>query len=58
MKTIAITGASGFLGTHCVKQCLEAGYKVRATVRNSEVCKKKIIIIKLDKIDNKYHQTF
>lgn len=29
-----MTGASGFLGAHCVKQLLCAGYSVRGTVRS------------------------
>ena len=29
-----MTGASGFIATHIVKQLLEAGYKVRGTVRS------------------------
>uniref|UniRef100_A0AC35GFH1 3-beta hydroxysteroid dehydrogenase/isomerase domain-containing protein n=1 Tax=Panagrolaimus sp. PS1159 TaxID=55785 RepID=A0AC35GFH1_9BILA len=30
---VLVTGASGYLGIHCVKQLLEAGYLVRGTVR-------------------------
>jgi dihydroflavonol-4-reductase len=33
-KTVLVTGASGFIGTHCVLQLLEQGYKVRGTLRN------------------------
>ena len=33
-KTVLVTGASGFIGTHCVVQLLEQGYKVRGTLRN------------------------
>ena len=29
-----VTGASGYLGSHCVKQLLDQGYKVRGTVRS------------------------
>jgi len=32
--TVAITGASGFLGSHVVQQFCEAGFNVRATVRD------------------------
>eukprot|EP00392_Amoebophrya_sp_AT5.2_P016836 g17141.t1 len=31
--TILITGAYGFLGTHCIQQAVQRGYRVRATVR-------------------------
>ncbi|GAA6062179.1 hypothetical protein JCM10212_001343 [Sporobolomyces blumeae] len=33
---VLVTGASGFLAAHCVQQLLEAGYKVRGTVRSNE----------------------
>lgn len=33
--TVLVTGASGFIGLHCVLQLLEQGYRVRGTVRNS-----------------------
>ncbi|KAJ1555727.1 hypothetical protein HK405_013991 [Cladochytrium tenue] len=32
--TVLVTGGSGFVGSHCVFQLLEAGYTVRTTVRN------------------------
>jgi len=32
--TVAITGASGFLGSHVVKQFCDAGFNVRGTVRD------------------------
>ncbi|CAK5085089.1 unnamed protein product [Meloidogyne enterolobii] len=34
MFIVLVTGASGFLGAHCVKQLLCAGYSVRGTVRS------------------------
>jgi nucleoside-diphosphate-sugar epimerase len=33
---VCVTGANGFLGSNIVKQCLQAGYRVRGTVRNAE----------------------
>ncbi|KAK3277286.1 hypothetical protein CYMTET_14693 [Cymbomonas tetramitiformis] len=36
MKVVAVTGASGFIGSHIVKQLLERGYTVHATVRNKD----------------------
>eukprot|EP01084_Bolivina_argentea_P132754 234271_1 len=31
--TVAVTGASGFIAAHCIKQLLEKGYNVHGTVR-------------------------
>lgn len=42
-STILVTGASGFIGSHCVKQLLQAGYKVKAAVRSQ----KKFDLLKL-----------
>ena len=34
-ETVLVTGASGYIASHCIKQLLEGGnYKVRGTVRN------------------------
>jgi len=35
-ETVLLTGASGFIGLHCVKQLIQSGYKVRGTVRSLE----------------------
>lgn len=35
-KTVAVTGANGFIGSHIVKQLLAKGYKVRGTVQHNE----------------------
>ncbi|MGC6517675.1 MAG: SDR family oxidoreductase [Candidatus Puniceispirillaceae bacterium] len=34
METVLVTGASGFIGLHCISQLLAQGYKVRGTVRS------------------------
>lgn len=31
-----VTGASGYIALHCIKQLLEQGYTVRGTVRNTK----------------------
>ena len=33
-RTVCVTGASGFVASHCVQQLLEAGYTVHGTVRS------------------------
>ncbi|HNO30547.1 MAG TPA: NAD-dependent epimerase/dehydratase family protein, partial [Anaerolineales bacterium] len=33
-ETVLVTGGSGFIGAHCILQLLEAGYRVRTTVRS------------------------
>ena len=33
MKTILITGAGGFIGSHLAERAVELGYRVRAFVR-------------------------
>jgi nucleoside-diphosphate-sugar epimerase len=34
MRTVLVTGGSGFIGSHAILQLLAAGHQVRATVRN------------------------
>jgi nucleoside-diphosphate-sugar epimerase len=33
-ETVLVTGGSGFIGVHCILQLLNAGYRVRTTVRS------------------------
>ena len=35
-ETVLLTGASGFIGLHCVKQLIQPGFKVPGTVRSLE----------------------
>ncbi len=34
MSTVLVTGGSGFIGSHCIQQLLEAGHTVKTTVRD------------------------
>ena len=34
IKTILLTGVSGYVGLYCAKELLELGHTVRGTVRN------------------------
>src|ERR1700686_2534615 len=35
-ELVLVTGGSGFIGSHCILQLLDAGYRVRTTVRSLE----------------------
>eukprot|EP01006_Ploeotia_vitrea_P016393 TRINITY_DN47023_c0_g1_i1.p1 TRINITY_DN47023_c0_g1~~TRINITY_DN47023_c0_g1_i1.p1 ORF type:complete len:360 (-),score=52.59 TRINITY_DN47023_c0_g1_i1:296-1375(-) len=35
-KTVLVTGGTGYVAGHCIQQLLQAGYTVRATVRNTD----------------------
>lgn len=45
---ILITGANGYIGTHLVKECLDAGYDVIATDINSCNIDPRVVYIKYD----------
>jgi nucleoside-diphosphate-sugar epimerase len=34
MSTVLVTGGSGFIGSYCILQLLDAGHQVRTTIRN------------------------
>jgi len=34
LSTVLVTGGSGFIGSHCIRQLLAAGHEVRTTVRS------------------------
>jgi uncharacterized protein YbjT (DUF2867 family) len=48
-SAVLVTGASGYLASHCVQQLLVAGYRVRGTVRDVKNAKKIDPIRKLAK---------
>jgi nucleoside-diphosphate-sugar epimerase len=35
-ESVLVTGGSGFIGSHCILQLLDAGYRVRTTVRSPQ----------------------
>ena len=51
---VLVTGASGFLASHVVKQLLELGYRVRGTVRSLTDDKKVAPLRKL--VDKSKHE--
>ena len=48
-RLVAVTGGSGFVALELIKQLLEKGYTVRATVRNKNALDKVEPIINLGK---------
>lgn len=51
-KTVAVTGASGFLGAHITRVLLKAGHHVRATLRDPSNPKKTAHLLALPHSDN------
>ena len=45
---VAITGASGFLGSHCMAAAVAAGHEVRAVVRNPAKVRAAVVLHDLD----------
>ena len=39
MKKVLVTGATGFIGLHCIHQLLEGGYAIRGTLRSQSRAK-------------------
>jgi nucleoside-diphosphate-sugar epimerase len=54
MELVLVTGASGFLASHIIKQLLDEGYRVRGTVRNLKD-EKKCAPLKLLASENSKH---
>ena len=46
-ERVLVTGASGYIASHCVQQLLLAGYKVRGSVRNIKDSKKVDFLYKI-----------
>ena len=36
MEKVLVTGATGFIGLHCIQQLLEQGYAVNGTLRSMQ----------------------
>ena len=36
MEKVLVTGATGFIGLHCIKQLLDRGYSVNGTLRSQD----------------------
>ncbi len=36
MEKVLVTGASGYIGLHCISQLLKEGYSVRASLRSMD----------------------
>jgi nucleoside-diphosphate-sugar epimerase len=56
-KTVLVTGATGYIGGHVVREFLEQGYKVRGTVRNLANAKKYEHLFDLSRVHTPKDQT-
>ena len=54
---IAVTGASGYIGSWIVQDCMEQGYEVRACVRDANNPAKTAHLLELDRIALAMHQS-
>ena len=52
-QTVLLTGISGFIGLYCAKELLDAGFKVKGTVRNSAKQQEVIEVMKSNDISIK-----
>ena len=57
-QTVLLTGISGFIGLYCAKELLNAGFKVKGTVRNSLKQQEVIDTMKSNDISTKNLQFF
>ncbi|GMT22250.1 hypothetical protein PFISCL1PPCAC_13547, partial [Pristionchus fissidentatus] len=47
LPLVLVTGATGFVGTHCVRELLEQNYRVRGTVRDKKAFRKITPLLRL-----------
>ncbi|VDM81070.1 unnamed protein product [Strongylus vulgaris] len=52
-QLVLVTGASGYVATHCVAQALAAGYRVRGTVRSKKNMRKVAPLLRLPYADER-----
>lgn len=57
-KLVLVTGGSGFIAVHCILQLLNAGYHVRATLRNLDRESDVRMMLKEGGIENSKSLTF
>ena len=57
-KIVLVTGGAGFIAVHCIIQLLNAGYQVRATLRNLNRADNVIAMLKVAGADAGDRLTF